>query len=199
MRKKKKKQKQNALQDLLGIKTFTRYGLETEQGELVFFQISPTNVAVLSQANIALKVKHMMLLLSTFPDMEVCCTDAAECFDEILLYLRERREKEPNAAIRRVLEADANWLDQEQTEMSKARQFMLVFRLGKMKDEQKFQLINRIAKITAEQGFEAHRMSKEEIKRCIAIYFNASLFGGQLPDMDGEQYLKEEIHALQKT
>ena len=47
---KKKKQKKgsrgkkNSVQELLGIQHFTRYGLMTEHGELVFFQIAPTNI-----------------------------------------------------------------------------------------------------------------------------------------------------------
>lgn len=55
---KKKKQKKgsrgkkNSVQELLGIRHFTKYGLMTEHGELVFFQIAPTNISVLSYDNI---------------------------------------------------------------------------------------------------------------------------------------------------
>ena len=39
--------KKNSVQELLGIQHFTKYGLMTEHGELVFFQIAPTNISVL--------------------------------------------------------------------------------------------------------------------------------------------------------
>jgi len=41
-------------------------------------------------------------------------------------------------------------------------------------------------------------MNKEEIKRMIALYFDASLFGEQMPDVDGGQYfnLKENGETI---
>ena len=50
--KKTKKGKRNSVQELLGIQRFTRYGLLTDTGELVFFRVSPTNISVLSRLNI---------------------------------------------------------------------------------------------------------------------------------------------------
>lgn len=46
-------------------------------------------------------------------------------------------------------------------------------------------------KIISEQGFEAHRMSKQEIKRFLALYFEASMYGETMPDYDGEQYIEQ--------
>lgn len=40
--------KKNSVQELLSIQYFTKYGLMTEHGEMVFFQIAPTNISVLS-------------------------------------------------------------------------------------------------------------------------------------------------------
>lgn len=41
-KKKGKKGKKNSVQELLGIQWFTKYGIMTDHGELVFFQIAPT-------------------------------------------------------------------------------------------------------------------------------------------------------------
>ena len=43
----------------------------------------------------------------------------------------------------------------------------------------------------SEQGFEVHRMKKPEIKRFLALYFEASQYGDALPDVDGAQYFDE--------
>ena len=43
-----KKKNKNTVQEFIGIETFTKRGLKTKYGELVFFQISPTNISVLS-------------------------------------------------------------------------------------------------------------------------------------------------------
>ena len=44
--KQQKKKKGRSVQDLLGIKTFTKYGLSTNKGELLFYLVSPTNIDV---------------------------------------------------------------------------------------------------------------------------------------------------------
>ena len=64
-----------SVQELLGLRGFTRYGLSTAQGELLLFQVAPTNISVLSQANIAIKIRHLMMVLSALPDLEITCTD----------------------------------------------------------------------------------------------------------------------------
>lgn len=38
------------------------------------------------------------------------------------------------------------------------------------------------------QGFEVRRMRKADIKRFLALYFEASINGEQMPDIDGEQF-----------
>lgn len=77
-----KKEKGRSVQELLGIKTFTKYGLATTKGELLFYLVSPTNISVLSHTNIEIKIRHLMMVLSALPDIEIICTDSSECFDD---------------------------------------------------------------------------------------------------------------------
>ena len=85
--KQQKKKKGRSVQDLLGIKTFTKYGLSTNKGELLFYLVSPTNISVLSHTNIEIKIRHLMMVLSALPDIEIVCTDSSECFDDNKAYL----------------------------------------------------------------------------------------------------------------
>ena len=64
--KKEKPQKKRgrSLQEMVGIKTFTKYGLATNKGELLFYMVSPTNISVLSYVNIEIKIRHLMMVLS---------------------------------------------------------------------------------------------------------------------------------------
>ena len=75
--KQQKKKKGRSVQEFLGLKTFTKYGLATDKGELIFFQVAPTNISVLSSINIEIKVRHLMMVLSSVPDIEISCTDAS--------------------------------------------------------------------------------------------------------------------------
>lgn len=79
---KQKKKKGRDLQSFIGIKTFTKYGLATNKNELLFYLVSPTNISVLSHTNIEIKIRHLMMVLSAIPDIEITCTDSSECFDD---------------------------------------------------------------------------------------------------------------------
>ena len=187
---KQKKKKGSAVQDLIGIKTFTKYGLKTNRGELLFYLVAPTNISVLSHTNIEIKVRHLMMVLSSLPDIEIACTDSSECFDDNKVYLNTRIEEELNPKVKRVLKRDVEFLDQIQVEMATARQFLFIARSKAKKPDQVFQMANRVEKVISEQGFEVRRMKKEDIKRFLALYFDASFNGEQMPDIDGEQFFE---------
>lgn len=187
---KQKKRKGRSVQQLLGIQTFTKYGLMTDNGELLFYRVAPTNISVLSTANIEIKIRHLQMLLSAIPDLEIICTDSCECFDDNKAYLHRRAMEEANPDVRGLLLKDKEMLTSMQAEMSTARQFVLVKRCKGMKPEQVFVAMNRVLKAVSEQGFEAQRMTKAEIKRLIAIYFGASMDGDLMPDVDGGQFFE---------
>lgn len=187
-----KKKKGRSVQDLIGIKTFTKYGLATNKGELLFYLVSPTNISVLSHANIEIKIRHLMVVLSSIPDIEITCTDSSECFDDNKVYLHKRLETEKNPKVQKIIKKDIDYLDAMQMEMATARQFMFIARLKNAKDKQTFDTANRIEKVISEQGFEVKRMNKADIKRFLALYFDGSMNGEQMPDIDGEQYFEKD-------
>lgn len=185
-----KKKKGRSTQELMGIQNFTRYGLVTNRGELLFFLVSPTNISVLSHTNVEIKIRHLMMVLSAIPDIEITCTDSCECFDDNQAYLQGRLHAERNPQVRQLLEQDMDMLDRAQAEMATARQFLFISRCKGMKSDQVFQAVNRIEKVISEQGFEVRRMRKSDIKRFLAIYFDSSMNGDQLPDTDGGQFFE---------
>ena len=186
--KKRNRRKRRSVQDLIGIKTFTKYGLATNKGELLFYLVSPTNISVLSYVNIEIKIRHLMMVLSAIPDIEITCTDSSECFDDNKAYLHDRLSEEQNPKVRKIIKKDIDFLDNIQMEMATARQFLFIARLKNTKDKQTFDTANSIEKVISEPGFEVQRMKKADIKRFLALYFEASMNGEQMPDVDGEQF-----------
>ena len=134
--KQQKKKKGQSVQDMMGIQTFTKYGLLTDKGELLFYLVSPTNISVLSYVNIEIKIRHLMMVLSAIPDIEITCTDSSECFDDNKAYLQGRLEVEQNSRIRKLIQKDIDFLDNVQLEMATARQFLFTARLKGSKDKQ---------------------------------------------------------------
>ena len=196
--KRQNKKSAASVQALIGIKAFTDYGLLTNSGELLFYLVTPTNLSVLSSSSIESKIRQLTLALSAIPELEIACTDSAECLDGNKSYLSERMNAEANGKVKSLLKQDIGFLDEIQLELSTARQFLFVFRCRGLNPSQVFAQANNIQKILSEQGFDGRRMKKEEIKRMIALYFDASLFGEQIPDVDGEQYfdLKENGETI---
>lgn len=182
--------KGRSTQELIGVTGFTRFGLATAKGEMVFYTVSPTNISVLSSANIALKIWRLQLVFQALPDIELVCTDSCECFDANKANVAARLEAETNPMVRAVLESDMAFFDDVQAEMSTARQFMFAIRLKSQKPDQQLQTVNRVEKIISEQGFELRRMERSQLKRALAIYFGASMDGDRMPDFDGEQYVE---------
>ena len=99
---KKQKQKGKSVQDLMDIKTFTKNGLKVGKEELIFYMVQPTNISVLSHTNIEIKVRHLMMVLSAVPDIEITCTDSCECFDTNKSYIKGRIEAEQNEKVRKI-------------------------------------------------------------------------------------------------
>ena len=181
--------KTGGVQEFLGIRGFTDHGLAANRGELLYFQVSPANIAVLSKSMMERRIRQLMLVLSALPGMEILCMDSHACFDRNQAYLKERLEQEENLAVRKLLEQDRAYLDHVQTELAAGRRFGVLLR-GK---GAAFIMGNRAEKAIADQGFEVRRLDKEGIKQLLQAYFDA---GGQtLPDVDGAQWMDTEKAA----
>lgn len=186
----KKQKKGCSTQELIGIKTFTKYGLKVGKQEMLFFLVQPTNISVLSPENIEIKVHHLQMVLSALPDIEIVCTDSCECFDDNRYYIKDRIEQETNTKVVDILKKDLDFIDNIRIETSTARQFLFTLHCKSTKPEQLMTLVNRTEKIIADQGFEVQEMQKRDIKRFLAIYFDASMDGDKMPDYDGEQFFE---------
>ncbi len=178
------KKSKSSLQELIGIDGFTKYGLSVGKYELLFYIVRPTNISVLSKSSIEAKIYNLKMLLSAIPELEISCIDSAESFEDNKNYLKERAEKEDNLRVREIINKDLDFLDETQNEMSSSRQFMFILRLKTQKEKQIFESNNIIEKSIFSQGFEVRRMSKDEIKRFLALYFSTSLNGELIPDSE---------------
>lgn len=187
--------KKNSVQKLIGFENFTKYGVKTDKSEFVFFHVEPTNISVLSPESVESKIHHLTALLSLESDLEIIAMDSCECFDSNKSYVRKRLETEENDAVQKLLTADLAFLDDIQIGMSSAREFMFCVRFRREKEEQVFELVNRIGKVISDHGFMPRRMSKNELKRMLALYFGASMYGDEISDTEGENEFNLEGYS----
>lgn len=182
-------------QQQLGIRSFSHYGLQTDRGELLIYAISPTNISVLSENATYGRVEEFARLLESLPDIEVSITDVSESFDTNKAFLMGRLRAEENPCVRQLLEKDIAFLDTIQVEMATARTFMLIVRTSSKKETEVFRVAAAAERAISAHGFRVHRMRKSEIKRILALYLDAGLEGDRLPDVDGAQFLAEQLDA----
>ena len=184
--------KKQSTADLVGISHFSRNGLQThDHGEIVYFMVQPTNISVLSETNISIKINHLMQLLSVQPDIEIICSDARENFEQNKLSLARKAEKEDNLKVQLLLRRDIKFLDDIQLQMSTAREFMFAYRVSRA-TEQSFAELNRLEKQINEQGFDCKRASKDDIKRFLSRYFG-HVVEDTPDDVDGERMIRKWI------
>ncbi len=189
--------KKNSVQSLIGFEGFTNYGIRTDKAEIAFFSVEPTNISVLSAVSVDTKIHRMMSLLTSVPELEIIATDSCEYFDSNKAYIKERLAKEQNEAVRKLLEADMEYLDSIQVEMSTARQFLFAVRFRKEKESFIFNRLNEIGKVIKDNGFIAHRLDKSEIKRMLALYFGTSITGDMIEDVEGENEIMKGVNAYE--
>lgn len=175
---------------LIGTKTITDYSLQTYgHGELVYFIIKPSNISVLSEASISARIYALMTVLKGMAEIEMCCLNSRENFEDNKRFLRMRIEQEDSPTIRKLLEADLSFLDRIQVQMATAREFLIIIRLKDEKQKEVFSYLNRIEKTLREQGFSVKQADNEDIKRILAVYFEQNVTTERFEDFDGERWV----------
>ena len=192
-----KRKKGLSVQELLGIRGFGKYGLLTNWSEVVFFSVSPANLSVLPKAVVESKVHALSLVLSAIPQLEIITTDSAENFDANARFLAERTSCESQPVVRELLQADAAFLENMQTEIASSKQFLFLVPFRGLSDARIFESVCAVEKIVADQGFFVHRLKKHEIKRLLGLFFGTAIYGESLPDADGELYVESEVEHAQ--
>jgi len=129
-KKEKQKEKQKlATRQLIGTKAVTDYSLQTyDHGELVFFIIKPSNISVLSEASLSARIYGLMTVLKGMTEIEMLCLNSRENFEDNKRHIRARMESEDNPTVRKLLQADLNFLDRIQVQMATAREFLIIIR-----------------------------------------------------------------------
>lgn len=190
-RKEKKIAKQKlSTRQLIGTKDITDYSLQTYgHGELVYFIIKPSNISVLSEASISARIYALMTVLKGMAEIEMCCLNSRENFEDNKRFLRERIEQEGSSTVRKLLEADLGFLDRIQVQMATSREFLIIIRLKDEKQKEIFPYLNRIEKTLREQGFSVKRSGSEDIKRILAVYFEQNVTTERFEDFDGQRWV----------
>ncbi len=177
----------------INTKDILDYGLETYKGgTLVYINVKPINLSVLSSDKIANMVTNLMLVISEIEEIEISCLSSRENFDENKIALEELLEKETNEKVRRIIEKDISFFDRVQIQTASARVFLITLRFSKDREKEIFQTTNRVLKLLNERGFSAKQCQKADLKRMLAVYFVQNVTQVYFEDYNGSRFILEE-------
>lgn len=184
----REKKNADSTRELMRVREITDHSLVTTDGELMFYIIKPTNIAVLSDATVGQHVYALLNVLKGVPQLEFLCLNGRENFEDNKHYLTERQEAESIPQLRKLLAQDANHLDRIQVQMATAREFIIAVWLNE-KDAAAYQQFSNIENILKEHGFRARRADSADIKRILAVYFEQDVTTERFDDYDGARWL----------
>ncbi len=64
--------------------------------------MQPTNISVLSHANVETKIRHLLMVFSAHPGLEISCLDSCQRFDDNRRFIKQRLREEENPAVRQI-------------------------------------------------------------------------------------------------
>lgn len=189
-KKKALKREEDSTRKLMGIDEVTSRGIQTQHGKLVYFIVKPTNIGVLSAANIGARIFALMNVLKGVSDIEMLALNSKESFEKNKNFYRSRMEVESNPQIRKLLEQDAIHLDHIQAQMASSREFYIIIR--PQLDERESELASRLTSVEKsirDHGFTTHRTSEQELKKMLGIYYEQNVTTERYEDYDGDRWL----------
>lgn len=186
---KKALHERQSTRQLMGVDQIAEHGLKTGRGDLVFFLLHPSNLSVLSEAGVTMRVNGLLNVLKGMDELELVALDSRESFQCNKDWYQVRREEETLPAIRELLREDATHLDEIQIATASAREFALVVRLGDQKEAEPLLYLARLEKSIRDQGFLVRRANRQDLKRLLAVYYEQNVTTEQFDDFDGERFI----------
>lgn len=187
----KKKTSTRRLLNLKSIRESRIIGYNNHQ--LLYYSVVPYNLSVLSNDNIESKIFELMNLIRSTDNVEILCLNNRENFRFNKEYLLERIQQESVESVRRLLKKELNHIEDIQLRTATARSFLIGVRIRKTDEREIAQDINMMEKTFLQEGFTMRKLSQDELKTLLAVYFEQNVTTEKFESFDGERWLSDEI------
>lgn len=183
------KRKASSTRRFLNLKDLTDFSIVGYNNhQLIYYSLSPYNLSVLSKENIQAKVFDLMNLIKGIEVLEFLCLNGRENFRFNKINMRKRIEEETNPKIRHLLEQDLKQIDTIQVQTATARSFLIGIRIKQVVDNDLHTTLNRIEKSFESHGFTIRKLSKDDLKTMLAVYYEQNVTTDKFEDIDGKRW-----------
>ena len=185
-REQKRLKQHRSTRQLMGIWKVLPHGVMTSAGCLVFFQIRPDNLSVLSAEGIRQRVTALGNLFRAEEHVEILALDARESFQKIQAFYQARLDEETAPKVRELLQKDIAYLDEIQARSASSREFILVLHLEEQAALDEGGLRQK-EKALCDHGISVRLTEEQDVKRLLASYYLHGVAPESLEDVDGER------------
>lgn len=187
------KRKRTSTRRLLNLKSMKESRLiGYNNHQLLYYSVVPYNLSVLSNENIQGKIFELMNLIRGADSVEIFCLNNRENFRFNKEYLLQRLNEETNKSIKRLLQLELDHIENIQLQTATARSFLIGIRIRKTDEKEVLQDISMLEKTFKQQGFTMQKLSRDELKTLLAVYFEQNVTTENFEDIDGERWLLHE-------
>lgn len=161
--------------------------------QLLYYSVVPYNLSVLSKENIESKIIELMNLIRGTESVEILCLNNRENFRFNKDYLVKRIQDETISSIKRLNELELEFIDSIQIKTATARSFLIGIRIRKYDEKIVEHEVNMLEKTFKHRGFTMQKLSPDELKTLLAVYFEQNVTSDTFEDIDGERWLIDEF------
>lgn len=164
------------------------YLLKDDGTKMVFFRVEPSNLAVLSETNIRSKVINLAGLAKSMGGMQIYALDDRENYGANRKFIRDRIDEETIPAIRYVLEQEELYVKSIEADSSSARLFLLAFTIKPATETKDLNQLAHLRNLAIQSNMTVEQLTKDDVKRMLAVYFKHDTTSDALPDLDGQNH-----------
>ena len=178
---------------LLGISSISSKGIERNDGDIIiYYQIQPTNLSVLSSEIIKNKVYELLDLIRENKQLEITCLDSRESFKENKIFLKQRINAETNPKLKELLREDLVAIENESLDTNGKRTFLIGLRFvaGQLRDLDS--ILARFNSLALSNGLQLHQLSQQETMTLMAVWFKQDVTTEYFENMDGRRFIIDE-------
>lgn len=164
--------------------------------KVVFFEIEPSNLAVLSEYNIRNRVMALSSLMQVVGQLEMFTLDARENYSENRSFIRKRIAEEKNPAIKNILLREERYIKTIEAESSTARIFLLAFSIPKGSETKGANQLEHFRQLANASALNVRRLNIDEVKTILAVYYKNDTTTDHFEDFEGQDYFNVDFEEL---